>query len=156
MIVIDAFYADSIPFHLATREFLELVRERLAPGGVVVVNVIGALHGRRVEAAALADEDVPVGRSRPCSSIRSTTRSTTTNPTYTRNVILVATDAAAPSHGVPAAALAGDQARRAGGSRSRPRDRATAGTRPVPLRRRARADGRLRADRRAADRLRTG
>ena len=29
MIVIDAFYADSIPFHLATHEFLELVRERL-------------------------------------------------------------------------------------------------------------------------------
>ena len=29
VIVIDAFYADSIPFHLATHEFLELVRERL-------------------------------------------------------------------------------------------------------------------------------
>ena len=43
MIVIDAFYADSIPFHLATHEFLQLVRTRLAPGGVVVVNVIGAL-----------------------------------------------------------------------------------------------------------------
>ena len=31
-IVIDAFYSDSIPFHLATREFLELARSRLAPG----------------------------------------------------------------------------------------------------------------------------
>ena len=46
VIVIDAFYADSIPFHLATHEFLQLVRQRLAPGGVVVVNVIGALTGR--------------------------------------------------------------------------------------------------------------
>ncbi|HEX6700107.1 MAG TPA: fused MFS/spermidine synthase [Gaiellaceae bacterium] len=45
VIVIDAFYADSIPFHLTTREFLELVHERLRPGGVVVVNVVGALAG---------------------------------------------------------------------------------------------------------------
>jgi spermidine synthase len=45
MIAIDAFYSDSIPFHLATREFLELVLDRLAPGGVVVTNAIGALRG---------------------------------------------------------------------------------------------------------------
>jgi spermidine synthase len=44
-IVLDAYYADSIPFHLVTREFMQLVRERLAPGGVVVANVIGALEG---------------------------------------------------------------------------------------------------------------
>jgi len=42
---IDAFFSDSIPFHLTTREFLELVRDRLEPGGVVVTNVIGALEG---------------------------------------------------------------------------------------------------------------
>ena len=29
VIVVDAFYSDAIPFHLATREFLELVRSRL-------------------------------------------------------------------------------------------------------------------------------
>ena len=45
MIVIDAFYADSIPFHLATVEFLELARSRLAPGGVIVTNMIGAIQG---------------------------------------------------------------------------------------------------------------
>jgi spermidine synthase len=45
VIGLDAYYSDSIPFHLATREFLELVRERLAPGGVVVANVIGSLEG---------------------------------------------------------------------------------------------------------------
>jgi spermidine synthase len=44
-IVIDAFYSDSIPFHLATREFLELARSRLTPGGVIVTNVIGAVRG---------------------------------------------------------------------------------------------------------------
>jgi spermidine synthase len=45
VIVLDAFFADGIPFHLFTREFLELARQRLAPGGVVVTNVIGALGG---------------------------------------------------------------------------------------------------------------
>ncbi len=45
VIAIDAFYADSVPFHLTTREFLELVRSRLAPGGVVLTNAIGALTG---------------------------------------------------------------------------------------------------------------
>ncbi|HZB22777.1 MAG TPA: fused MFS/spermidine synthase, partial [Gaiellaceae bacterium] len=44
-IVIDAFFADAIPFHLVTRQFLELARSRLAPGGVVVTNSIGALAG---------------------------------------------------------------------------------------------------------------
>ena len=45
LIVIDAFYSDSIPFHLATREFLELARSRLAPGGIVATNIIGAVTG---------------------------------------------------------------------------------------------------------------
>lgn len=44
-IIIDAFYADSIPFHLATREFLELARSRLVPGGLVATNIIGAVDG---------------------------------------------------------------------------------------------------------------
>jgi spermidine synthase len=44
-IVVDAFYSDSIPFHLATREFLELARSRLAPGGIVTSNIIGAVTG---------------------------------------------------------------------------------------------------------------
>ena len=43
--MIDAFYSDSIPFHLATREFLELARSRLAPGGTVSTNIIGAVRG---------------------------------------------------------------------------------------------------------------
>src|SRR5207244_2086497 len=45
VIAIDAYYADAIPFHLTTREFLETVRSRLVPGGVVVANVIGSLEG---------------------------------------------------------------------------------------------------------------
>ena len=45
MIALDAFYSDAVPFHLTTVEFVELVRERLAPGGVLVANVVGALRG---------------------------------------------------------------------------------------------------------------
>lgn len=44
-VVLDAYYSDSIPFHLTTREFFQEVRRVLAPGGVVVSNVIGALAG---------------------------------------------------------------------------------------------------------------
>ncbi|HET9323760.1 MAG TPA: fused MFS/spermidine synthase [Gaiellaceae bacterium] len=46
-IMIDAFYADAIPFHLFTSEFMELVRSRLSPGGVVVTNTIGAIEGEQ-------------------------------------------------------------------------------------------------------------
>ena len=45
VIILDAYYSDSIPFHLATQEFLKLVRDRLNPGGIVVANIIGALEG---------------------------------------------------------------------------------------------------------------
>jgi spermidine synthase len=37
-IFVDAYRQPYIPFYLATREFFELVRDRLSPGGVVVVN----------------------------------------------------------------------------------------------------------------------
>jgi spermidine synthase len=43
--VIDTYYSDSIPFHMTTREFVELAHSRLRPGGVVVMNVIGAVRG---------------------------------------------------------------------------------------------------------------
>jgi spermidine synthase len=45
VIAIDVFYEDGIPFHMSTFEFLELVRERLEPGGVVLMNVIGSTGG---------------------------------------------------------------------------------------------------------------
>jgi spermidine synthase len=38
-IFVDAYRQPYVPFHLATREFFALVRERLTPGGVVLVNV---------------------------------------------------------------------------------------------------------------------
>jgi spermidine synthase/MFS family permease len=44
-ILIDAFFADAIPFHLFTSEFLQLARSRLNPGGVILTNTIGAIAG---------------------------------------------------------------------------------------------------------------
>jgi spermidine synthase len=97
VIAIDAFYADSIPFHLTTREFLELARSRLRPGGVIVTNAIGAVSG---------------SESRLFRSLYRTYRSVF--PTVlvhpvkergdlgdetVRNLILVATDGPAPTRG---------------------------------------------------------
>jgi spermidine synthase len=39
LIVVDAYRPPYVPFYLATREFFELVRDRLAPGGMVALNV---------------------------------------------------------------------------------------------------------------------
>jgi len=39
IIFLDAYGPDNIPYHLATREFLQAVRKALAPGGIVVGNL---------------------------------------------------------------------------------------------------------------------
>lgn len=39
MIMVDAYRGPFVPFHLLTREFYELLKSRLAPGGVLVQNV---------------------------------------------------------------------------------------------------------------------
>ncbi len=39
LIVVDTYRQPYIPFYMTTREFFELARDRLAPGGMVVINV---------------------------------------------------------------------------------------------------------------------
>jgi hypothetical protein len=39
VIVVDAYRQPYIPFYLATREFFELARDRLVPGGILALNV---------------------------------------------------------------------------------------------------------------------
>ena len=39
LIIVDAYHQPYVPFYLATREFFRLARERLAPGGIVALNV---------------------------------------------------------------------------------------------------------------------
>ena len=41
IIFLDAFGSENIPYHLATREFLQAVRKAITPQGVVVANVFG-------------------------------------------------------------------------------------------------------------------
>ena len=52
-ILVDAYRQPYIPFYLSTREFFELVRRHLEPGGAVVVNV-GHPHGSSALVRALA------------------------------------------------------------------------------------------------------
>jgi predicted membrane-bound spermidine synthase len=48
LIVVDAYHQPYVPFYLATREFFRLVRERLAPGGVVALNVAAVPDDKRL------------------------------------------------------------------------------------------------------------
>jgi spermidine synthase len=45
-IFLDAYFSDSVPFHLTTVEFFELCRDRLAPGGIFAGNLAGITMGR--------------------------------------------------------------------------------------------------------------
>jgi spermidine synthase len=94
-IIVDAFYSDSIPFHLATREFLELARSRLAPGGTVVSNIIGAVRGpdSRLFRSMLRTYRAVF----PTVSIHPVLDSGGKDLSVVRNVILVSGDSAAPS-----------------------------------------------------------
>ncbi|MDP2646109.1 MAG: fused MFS/spermidine synthase [Desulfobacterales bacterium] len=44
MVILDAFNAEYVPFHLVTREFLQLVAAILHPNGVVVANIFATSH----------------------------------------------------------------------------------------------------------------
>jgi len=93
-IVIDAFFSDSIPFHLATREFLELARARLAPGGVIATNVIGAVAG---EQSRLLRSMLRTYRTVfPTVGVHPVFLKGDVDPTEIRNVIFVAGEGAAP------------------------------------------------------------
>ena len=96
-IVIDAFYSDSIPFHLATQEFLDLARSRLAPGGVIVTNIIGAVGG--AESRLFRSMLRTYRAVFPTVAVHPVRVEGDTNLGGVRNVILVAGEGAAPSKG---------------------------------------------------------
>ena len=45
IVIMDAYYADALPFHLTTQEFFRETKARMAPDGVVAYNVISAIEG---------------------------------------------------------------------------------------------------------------
>ena len=94
VIMVDAFYSDGVPFHLTTLEFVELMRERLTPGGVIATNVIGALTGGSSQITRAPGRPTP-----RCSRRSSSTRCSRQSDRLSddiRNIILVATERAAP------------------------------------------------------------
>jgi spermidine synthase len=81
LIVVDAYRQPYIPFYLTTREFFELARDRLAPGGMVVINVGHPEDSDKLEqvlGATLADVFAHVAR----------------DPVQPTNTMLVASDTA--------------------------------------------------------------
>lgn len=47
-LVLDAYSNDVVPFHLTTREFFDITRQKLSHNGVLAMNVIGKLRGDEV------------------------------------------------------------------------------------------------------------
>jgi cyclopropane fatty-acyl-phospholipid synthase-like methyltransferase len=45
IVVVDAYYSDSLPFHLTTEEFLREVKSVMSPDGVLAYNVIASAEG---------------------------------------------------------------------------------------------------------------
>lgn len=45
IVIVDCYYADALPFHLTTDEFLAEVKARMAPDGVLAYNVISSVSG---------------------------------------------------------------------------------------------------------------
>jgi protein-L-isoaspartate O-methyltransferase len=45
LIIMDAYFAEGVPFHLVTREFFQQTKAKLAPGGIVGANIVGFLSG---------------------------------------------------------------------------------------------------------------
>lgn len=52
-VILDVFTGDTTPAHLLSVEAMRLVRERLAPGGVFGVNLVGALRGETLITASI-------------------------------------------------------------------------------------------------------
>ncbi len=98
VIVIDAYFADSIPFHLATAQFFELVRSRLKPGGVVVSNVIGAVTGPQSKLLRAMAKTYRTAF--PTVVVHPVFQGGDRAPDIIRNVILVATEGALPATSV--------------------------------------------------------
>ncbi len=91
-IFVDAYRQPYIPFYLTTQEFFQLVRERLTPGGVVVINVGHPEGDRRLERDLTA-------------TLRTAFRSVLRDPVEPTNTLLIASSAPASSRSLVAQRL---------------------------------------------------
>ncbi len=86
LIILDAYAADYVPFHLLTLEYFEIINDHLEPGGVVVSNLIGSIEGDT--------SDLPRSAYKTMKNAFSTVYVFTTSPirtSNTQNLIFVAT-----------------------------------------------------------------
>jgi len=81
-IVVDAYRQPYIPFYLSTREFFELARDRLNPGGVVLINVGHPESSDRLEQVLTA-------------TLRAAFATVLRDPSESTNTVLLATAAGA-------------------------------------------------------------
>jgi spermidine synthase len=96
-IVIDAYFSDSLPFHLTTLEFLELARSRLRTGGVIASNLIGSIAG---EGSKLFRSMYKTYRAVFPTVAVHPVRGPGEDDTTPTNIIVVAGEGAAPAKGV--------------------------------------------------------
>jgi spermidine synthase len=94
IVVVDAYYADSIPFHLTTAEFFRQVRRILNPDGVVAYNLIGNVEGGNSK--LFRSFYKTVGSVWPDTYVFPVGIAKENNPTMIRNIILLASDGAVP------------------------------------------------------------
>jgi predicted O-methyltransferase YrrM len=80
VIMVDAYRQPYIPFYLTTKEFFELARERLTPGGVVAINVGHPEGSDRLEKVLTA-------------TLHSAFRNVARDPLNDTNTILMGSDA---------------------------------------------------------------
>ena len=80
VIMVDAYRQPYIPFYLTTKEFFELARDRLAPGGVVAINVGHPAGSDRLEKVLSA-------------TLRAVFGSVARDPLNPTNTILMGSDA---------------------------------------------------------------
>ena len=117
MIILDAYLIDTIPFHLATREFYQECAAHLVPGGVVASNVIGAVQGpesRLFRAIYVTFRSVfphvyvfPVGGGAPA-SLRNIILVGNAGQDLTRSEILARAEAATRSGRITVSGIVGD------------------------------------------------
>ncbi|WP_316504295.1 fused MFS/spermidine synthase [Nitrosopumilus sp.] len=86
LVVLDAYAANYVPYHLMTDEFFEILEERMEPDGVVVSNVIGSLEGQNSQLARAIyktmKETFPVSYIFPTESL----------PTNIQNIMIVSSN----------------------------------------------------------------
>jgi len=109
LIILDAYLIDTIPFHLATREFYQEAAAHLKPGGVLASNVIGAVRGpssrlfrafyKTLRSVFPSVYAFPVGGGGP-DAVRNIILVATAGPPLTRNEVVARAETASTLGGV--------------------------------------------------------